>query len=432
MDRLCSDWRAYQAEMQQLGGGHYKLDSLVGKGSYGLVFKAKDTRTNELVAIKRVHEDILRGTNPLTVRRIWQEILVNSHLHHPNIIYLREILPPQSSNFNTLYMVFDFMEIDLSRVLKNRDEDFSDDHIKWIICQVFRALDYVHNCGIVHRDVTPSNVLLSQECDVKLCDFGLARDNHGCEMTEYVVMRWYRAPELVMEDSDYSAAVDVWACGCIMGQMFYQNKELFCGESKVKQLDAIIKVIGTPSDEDLNAVGCHNARSYVRTRLRDRAPLDFNTMFSKPEGGPLSPEALDLLKRMLVFNPKKRITVPEALAHPYLADTNQWFEENLPALSLPRMVKVEMPTDRDDVHALKRLILDLIPKLANREHPKASKDPVDSPKRGLHEVPRANNASASTTGAPPKSSPLISCTPSMEDMADEDEELFDEYDEVWD
>jgi len=414
----------YQAEMHQLGGTYYKLESLVGKGSYGLVFKAVDTRTGEPVAVKRVHEEILNGTNALTVRRIWQEILVNSYLCHPNIIYLREILRPRSANFSTLYMIFDFMEIDLSKVLKNKDDDFSEEHVKWIICQVLRALDYVHQSGIVHRDVTPANLLLSQDCDVKLCDFGLARDNHGHEMTEYVVMRWYRAPELVMEDSDYTAAVDVWACGCIMGQMFHKNSALFRGETKVKQLDAIIKVIGTPGEDDLGDVGCNNAKTYVRTRLAGRTPVDFRTFFSKPEGGELPEDALDLLQRMLVFNPKKRITVQDALQHRYLRDTNQWFETNHQDLATPpQHVNVDMPPDRDDVASLKRMILEQIDKIQQRNAKASRKE------KGISR----NNSCESTTSdgvGNMKSSPLLNNY--TEFALDEEEYEPDYYDDVWD
>jgi len=401
------------------------LESLVGKGSYGLVFKAVDTTTGEFVAVKRVHEEILHGNSALTVRRIWQEIFVNCYLDHPNIIYLRDILRPQSSKFSTLYMIFDFMEIDLSKVLKNRDEDFSEDHVKWIMCQVLRALDYVHKCGIVHRDVTPSNLLLSQECDVKLCDFGLARDNGGHEMTEYVVMRWYRAPELVMEDSEYAAAVDVWACGCIMGQMFNKNAPLFRGESKVKQLDAIIKIIGTPLDEDLEAVGCKNARTYVRTRLMNRQRVNFKTFFSKPEGGELPPEAINLLEKMLVFNPKKRISVSDALAHPYLHDTNQWFEENLPANVPPQLIDLEMPDDKEDVTTIKKLITEQIDKLKQRNEAKRAKQ-----EKRVDAVDDVERSSKTARDSCPFGKVLSEDL--FKDLDGEEDDDIDDYEDCWD
>ncbi|RHW68797.1 protein kinase [Trypanosoma brucei equiperdum] len=208
----------------------------------------------------------------------------------------------------------DVMETDLKQVLRT-GQSLTEGHIQYFIYQILHALNFIHSSGVIHRDITPANILVNKNCDLKICDFGLSKEesDQGEHMTDYVTMRWYRAPELVMEDKRYSAQIDVWGVGSILGELL-GARPLFQGKDRVNQLDKIIDVIGTPSEEDINSIGSTAAQKYLKKKSFRPAP-DWASVYPRA-----SPEALDLLRRMLVFHPDKRITVAEALKHPFLRD----------------------------------------------------------------------------------------------------------------
>ncbi len=213
-----------------------------------------------------------------------------------------------------------------------RTQDLSDDHCQYFIYQTLRALKAMHSANVLHRDLKPSNLLLNANCDLKVCDFGLARsaasqeDNSGF-MTEYVATRWYRAPEIMLTFKEYTKAIDVWSVGCILAEML-SGKPLFPGKdckcilypdvsfsnliSDHHQLTLILDVLGTPTMEDYYGIKSRRAREYIRS-LPFKKKIPFKQMFPKT-----SDLALDLLEKLLAFNPVKRITVDEALQHPYL------------------------------------------------------------------------------------------------------------------
>jgi mitogen-activated protein kinase 1/3 len=221
------------------------------------------------------------------------------------------------------------METDMHRVI--RTQDLSDDHCQYFIYQTLRALKALHSANVLHRDLKPSNLLLNANCDLKVCDFGLARSANSTEdnsgfMTEYVATRWYRAPEIMLTFQEYTKAIDVWSVGCILAEML-SGKPLFPGkdctsplppfpvwETNVdhNQLTLILDVLGTPSMDDYLTIRSRRAREYLKG-LPVRRKVSFRSMF--PNANPL---ALDLLDKLLTFNPMKRITVEEALGHPYL------------------------------------------------------------------------------------------------------------------
>lgn len=224
------------------------------------------------------------------------------------------------------------METDMHRVI--RTQDLSDDHCQYFIYQTLRALKAMHSANVLHRDLKPSNLLLNANCDLKVCDFGLARsaasseDNSGF-MTEYVATRWYRAPEIMLTFKEYTKAIDVWSVGCILAEML-NGKPLFPGKDCTyqfahrqtslvltqqpdhHQLTLILDVLGTPTMEDYYGIKSRRAREYIRS-LPFKKKIPMKTMFPKT-----SDLALDLLEKLLSFNPVKRITVEEALRHPYL------------------------------------------------------------------------------------------------------------------
>jgi p38 MAP kinase len=194
-----------------------------------------------------------------------------------------------------------------------------------------RGLKYVHSAGVVHRDLKPSNILVNENCDLKICDFGLARIQDP-QMTGYVSTRYYRAPEIMLTWQKYDVEVDIWSAGCIFAEML-EGKPLFPGKDHVNQFSIITELLGTPPDDVINTiasenVGCFQSKLSPLQLLTWCVPqtLRFVKSLPKRERQPLKnkfknadPSAIDLLERMLVFDPKKRVTATEALGHDYLA-----------------------------------------------------------------------------------------------------------------
>lgn len=177
-----------------------------------------DQVTKEKTAIKKVP----RAFDDLVdAKRILREIKLLRHFDHENVIGMRDILKPASlEDFEDVYMITDLMETDLHRIIYSKQK-LSDDHVQYFVYQMLRALKYMHSAGVLHRDLKPSNLLLNSNCDLKVCDFGLARgvNDEQLDLTEYVVTRWYRAPEIMLSCKEYTYAIDVWSVGCILGEL---------------------------------------------------------------------------------------------------------------------------------------------------------------------------------------------------------------------
>lgn len=193
-------------------------------------------------------------------------------------------------------------------------------HIKYFVYQILRAMKYIHSANVLHRDLKPQNILVNANCELVVCDFGLARpmgegedDASAADLTQYVVTRWYRAPELLTGADSYDAAIDVWSIGCILAEIL-GRRPLFPGRNYLHQLQVIIDILGTPSDADCWFIRKRPALKAVQA-MGQRAPVSFHKLFPHA-----NPQAIDLLQKMLAFDPAKRITVTDALAHPYLAD----------------------------------------------------------------------------------------------------------------
>jgi mitogen-activated protein kinase 1/3 len=233
-------------------------------------------------------------------------------------------LPPQQ-----VYLVLDLMETDLHRLLKSlrsKGEKLSPTHTCFFLYQLLLAIKYVHSANVLHRDLKPANLLINlSNCDLRVCDFGLARVmddhiDHSGILTEYVATRWYRAPEVMVSARRYTRALDMWSVGCIFAEML-GNRALFPGKNYVDQLNRILEIIGSPSQEDLAAIPSEKSRKYVAA-LPARAKVPYSHLY--PEAGEM---AIDLLDSMLAFNPARRITADVALEHPYFAEYHDPLDE---------------------------------------------------------------------------------------------------------
>nr|XP_016511230.1 PREDICTED: mitogen-activated protein kinase 19-like isoform X2 [Nicotiana tabacum] len=291
----------------------YKILEVIGKGSYGVVCAAIDTHTGEKVAIKKI-TDIFEHTSDAI--RILREIKLLRLLRHPDIVDIKRImLPPSRRDFRDIYVVFELMESDLHHVIKAND-DLTHEHHRFFLYQMLRALKYMHTANVYHRDLKPKNILANANCKLKICDLGLARvafsDTPTTVLwTDYVATRWYRAPELCGSFfSKYTPAIDIWSIGCIFAEVL-TGKPLFPGKSIVHQLDLMTDLLGTPSADTISGVRNEKARKYLNS-MRKKNPVPFTEKF--PDADPL---VLQLLQRLLAFDPKDRPTAEEALSDPY-------------------------------------------------------------------------------------------------------------------
>ncbi|POO01557.1 Serine/threonine protein kinase [Trema orientale] len=282
----------------------------IGRGAYGIVCSVLNSETNEMVAIKKIANAF---DNHMDAKRTLREIKLLRHLDHENVIAIRDVVPPPlRREFTDVYIATELMDTDLYQIIRS-NQGLSEEHCQYFLYQILRGLKYIHSANVIHRDLKPSNLLLNANCDLKICDFGLARPTAENEyMTEYVVTRWYRAPELLLNSSDYTAAIDVWSVGCIYMELM-NRKPLFPGKDHVHQMRLLTELLGTPTESDLGFVRNEDAKRYIRQIPQyPRQPL----ARAFPHVHPL---AIDLIDKMLTFDPNRRITVEEALAHPYLA-----------------------------------------------------------------------------------------------------------------
>jgi len=290
----------------------YEIVQKLGRGAYGIVWKAIDKKTREVVALKKCFDAFQNATD---AQRTFREIMFLQELNgHENIVRLLNVL--KADNDQDIYLVCDFMESDLHAVI--RAGILEEIHKQYIIYQLLKSLRYMHSGQMLHRDIKPSNILLNSDCQVKVCDFGLARsivqmhDNaQNPVLTDYVATRWYRAPEILLGSTSYTKGVDLWSVGCILGELI-SGKPIFPGTSTMNQLDRIMEVTGRPSPEDIEAIKSPFAATMLES-LPICRPRPLNEMFPSA-----SVEALDLMRLCMMFNPTKRISAKDAMRHPYV------------------------------------------------------------------------------------------------------------------
>jgi len=283
----------------------------IGQGTYGVVYKARDTRTCTTVALKRIHmDDDDEGLSASTLR----EVALLKQLSHRNIAELQQTF----FSSNSVYLVFECCSGDLKQYmtkLKRHSPStaFPMHKIKKLVFQILNGVAYCHSQGVLHRDLKPQNILVDYETEeLKLTDFGLSRalSLPNKAWTHEVITLWYRPPEVLMGCAQYSINVDIWSVGCIFAELLNRNKPLFAGSSEITQLFTIFKKLGTP-----------DAHSWPSVQ---RDCKDFAARYPKWKGHTVhqllprddfDANAQDLLTRMLLLDPKRRITAKEALQH---------------------------------------------------------------------------------------------------------------------
>ncbi|KAG7361322.1 serine/threonine protein kinase [Nitzschia inconspicua] len=310
----------------------YTMLRVVGSGAYGVVISASDAKSSKNVAIKMVPRAF---NDEIDAKRILREIKLLKHMKHENIVGIVDMMPPTArylEDFHDVYIVADLMETDLHRIIYSKQK-LSMDHVQYFIYQVLRGLKYIHSADVIHRDLKPSNLLVNSNCDLKICDFGLARgineahaEGRGGTMllTEYVVTRWYRAPEIMLACHEYSKPIDLWSVGCIFAELI-QRKPYFPGDDYIDQLTIISEKLGKLSEPELDFVTSDKAKRFMR-KLPNKAVTPLNAQFPTAK-----PDALDLMRNMLQIHPRKRINVENALAHPFLAPLHSTEDEPVAA-----------------------------------------------------------------------------------------------------
>lgn len=289
----------------------YEIQKALGHGAYGVVVSALDHVRGETVAIKKITKAFYNVNH---TKRTLREVSILSRLSHDNVLGILGIMEPKSyQEFEDVYVVFEQMDTDLHQIITS-EQVLSEQHMQFIIYQVLRGLKYIHSANVVHRDMKPSNLLINADCALKICDFGLSRvlcaQAEQKNLTEYVATRWYRAPEVLLSFKEYTNAMDVWSVGCILAEVI-RRKPLFPGRDFNDQLGRIIHCLGKPTEEDMEFISSKDAKEYIR-RFPDHEGVPFAQLFPN-----ISPAGVDLLERMLTFSPDKRISVEDALSHPF-------------------------------------------------------------------------------------------------------------------
>ncbi|KAG8957454.1 kinase subunit of RNA polymerase II carboxy-terminal domain kinase I [Tulasnella sp. 419] len=295
----------------------YQLVAQVGEGTFGKVYKARNVVTGSLVALKRIKVEAEKDGFPVTAMR---EIKLLQSMRHENVITLYEMMVAKGN----VYMVFEYMEHDLTGILSQTHFSFTEAHLKSLCRQMLAGLEYLHHKGIIHRDMKGANILVNSKGELRLGDFGLARlyqKRRKNDYTNRVITLWYRPPELLLGSTVYGPEVDMWSAGTIMLEL-YTKKPIFQGNDEIHQLDVIYKIMGTPTPEVWPSFS--DMPWYELVKPTEFHKNHFRSAFTKY----LSPAALDLAEGLLAYDPAKRMTASQALKAPF-------FVSELPKMEQP-------------------------------------------------------------------------------------------------
>ncbi|KAI1894302.1 hypothetical protein AGOR_G00114420 [Albula goreensis] len=300
----------------------------IGSGAQGIVCSSYDHILERNVAIKKLSRPFQNQTH---AKRAYRELVLMKCVNHKNIIGLLNVFTPQKTleEFQDVYLVMELMDANLCQVIQM---ELDHERLSYLLYQTLCGIKHLHAAGIIHRDLKPSNIVVKSDCTLKILDFGLARTAAtGLLMTPYVVTRYYRAPEVIL-GMGYQANVDVWSVGCIMAEMV-RGSVLFPGSDHIDQWNKVIEQLGTPSQEFLMKLN-----QSVRT---------LRTQQTESEPG------RDLLSKMLVIDASKRISVDEALQHPYI---NVWYDPTEVEAPPPAITDKQLDEREHTVEEWKELI----------------------------------------------------------------------------
>lgn len=324
----------------------YSANVILGSGSFGIVYQATITETGEVVAIKKVFQD-KRYKN--------RELQILKELKHPNVIRLMNYFYTQGDKQDGVYLncVTDYIPETLSKIIRNYAKAKQQMHmllVKLYAFQMIKALGYIHAIGICHRDIKPQNILINPNTqELKLCDFGSAKKLIKSQPNiAYICSRYYRAPELIFGATEYTNQIDVWSIGCVIAELVH-GQPIFPGESASDQLVEIIKVLGTPTKEQIYQMN----PEYKEHKFPSIKPYPWVKVFKNKT---VPPEYIDLLEKLLTYEPQQRITPMKALCHPFfneLRDKNALLPNKSPLPNdLFAFTKEEIDSDPDSAKYL--------------------------------------------------------------------------------
>jgi len=302
----------------------YTKEDQIGSGTYGVVWKAKDKVTGEVVALKKIRMENEKEGFPITAIR---EIKILQSLNHENVVSLKEIVASEDKReaLDTVFLVFEYLDHDLAGLLDSGHfkATLTTEHIKCYMRQLFEGLHYLHQNNILHRDIKAANLLISNKGVLKLADFGLARPIYlglhesAHNYTNKVVTLWYRAPELLLGETHYNSSIDMWSAGCVFVD-FLTRKPLFPGnKTELEQIGVIWALLGTPTEE--NWPNAKNLLFFSQMAPARSIPSTFRKKFES-----LPAPTLELLEKLLALDPLKRISATDAL------DTDYFWTDPLP------------------------------------------------------------------------------------------------------
>lgn len=289
---------------------NYEKLARIGEGTYGVVYKARCRTSGETVALKRVRMDRERDGMPLTSLR---EIKILQRCDHENVVRLHRVI--QGETAGSVFLVFEYCEHEMARLVDYVKTKFTASEVKSLVTQTLRAVEYLHDRCVIHRDLKLSNLLLNQRGELKLCDFGLARTLDPAESGSYtpkVVTLWYRAPELLFGCDRYTAAIDMWAVGCIFAE-FLKHVPIFPGSTEIELVQMISALLGNPN---ANIWPGWETLPHAKNFNFPHQPYNFLEV-NFPT---LSEAGVNLLDGLLTYDPEKRLTAKEALAHAYFRE----------------------------------------------------------------------------------------------------------------
>ncbi|KAJ6239945.1 cyclin-dependent kinase a-2 [Anaeramoeba flamelloides] len=293
----------------------------VGEGTYGVVYKVKNKKTGEILALKKIRlEGDEEGVPSTTIR----EISLLLELQHPNIVKLLDVV----HNSGKLCLVFEFLDQDLKKHMDSCEGLLDPKLVKSYMYQILNGLLFCHLQGVFHRDLKPQNLLIDKEGVIKICDFGLAR-SFSIPLRTYtheIVTLWYRAPEILLGAKHYSTPVDMWSVGTIFAELL-MNYPLFPADSEIDLLFKIFKCFGTPTNENFPGLTYFPNYSPIFPQF---SPIGLKKTMGQiiGEKNKIDPVALDLLEKMLIYDPSERISAKQAMKHPYFDDIREQMEKN--------------------------------------------------------------------------------------------------------